>query len=230
MADNRRPLIGTPFAVATLFLWLIAPASQAAPITYGVASGNAAIRVLVGVSEIGSTTTSLVGGDVTIDVTAQSLDALNIVLGPNVPLALSSPYGGYDDITIETVSLTDGAGYTSTLLSSIGSTFQVLVGPLDVAGSWGATDSAAVNPPQSGVPISFGIPSLLSGVVVDGTVMMNGVTLTLLDGAEFGESDPLQIIADIQLELVPEPGTALLVGLGLAALSSSTRQQARRRD
>jgi hypothetical protein len=136
---------------------------------------------------------------------------------------LTSPYGGYDDITIETVSLSDAVGYVSTLLSSIGSTFQVLAGPLDVAGSWGATDSTATNPPQSGVPIAFAIPSLISAV--NGSVTMNGVTLALLDGTPFGESEPLQIIADIQVLFVPEPTTALLLGLSLAALAGSTKQR-----
>ena len=145
------------------------------------------------------------------------------MLGPNVPLALTSPYGGYDDITIETVSLTDAVGYTSTLLSSVGSTFQVLAGPLDVAGSWAATDSTATNPPQSGVPIGFAIPSLISAV--NGSVTMNSVTLALVDGTPFGESEPLQILADIQVVFVPEPTTALLLGLALAALAASPRRR-----
>ena len=223
VGESRSPRARrAPLALAAL-LWLVASVTHAAPVAYGVASGNAAIRVLVGASEIGSTATSLVGGSVTIDAVAQSLDALNIVLGPNVPLALTSPYGGYDDITIETVSLTDAVGYTSSLLSSVGSTFQVLAGPLDVAGSWAATDSTATNPPQSGVPIGFEIPSLLS--IVNGSVTMNGVTLALLDGTPFGESEPLQIVADIQIAFVPEPSAALLLGLSLAALSAGTRHR-----
>ena len=225
-ADEPRALRfrRAPLVVATL-LWLVASASHAAPVAHGVSSGNATIRVLVGASEIGSTATSLVAGSVTSDVAAQSLDALNIVLGPNIPLALTSPYGGYDDITIETVSLSDAAGYTSTLLSSVGSTFQVLAGPLDVVGSWGATDSTSTNPPASGVPIGFDALSVALLSVVNGSVTMNGVTLALLDGTPFGESEPLQIIADIQVVFVPEPTTALLLGLSLAALSASTRQR-----
>jgi ABC-type xylose transport system permease subunit len=76
------------------------------------------------------------------------------------------------------------------------------------------------------VPIAFGVPSLIS--IINGSLTMNGVTLVALDGAAFGESEALQVIADIQIAMVPEPGTALLLGLSLAALSAATREKKRR--
>ncbi len=197
--------------------------AHAVPITHPVVSGTAQIRVFVGATEIGSTNTTLLGGSVVIDHTAQSLDAVAITLGPNIPLSLSTPYGGYDNVVIENVSVSDGAGYTSTLLSSIGSTFQVSAGPLDVAGSWGATDSGGTNPPAANVPIGFSVPLLLA--IVNGSLEMNGVTLAAIDGTPFGETEPLQILADLQIALVPEPGTAVLFGFSLAALSAAARSK-----
>ena len=218
---------GYGFACAALALagalLITSTEARAVPVTHPMGSGTAQIRVFVGATEIGSTNTTLLGGSVVIDHTAQSVDAVAITLGPNIPLSLSTPYGGYDNVVIENVSLSDAAGYTSTLLSSIGTTFQVAAGPLDVAGSWGATDSGGTNPPAANVPIGFSVPTLLA--IVNGSLEMNGVTLAAIDGTPFGEPEPLQILADLQFVLAPEPGTAVLLGFSLATLSAAARSK-----
>jgi hypothetical protein len=151
-----------------------------------------------------------------------------LILAPNIALSLSAPYGGYDEITIEAASLTSDVGFGALVPPSLGSSsYTVLVGPLTVNGTWGAIDSTSTNPPQSGVPIAYAVPSLTAVTNAIPLLSIVGVTLHSLDGASFGEASDLTILANFTVNsvvVIPEPGTAMLLGLGLAVLAASRRR------
>ncbi|MCP4903661.1 MAG: PEP-CTERM sorting domain-containing protein [bacterium] len=212
---------------AALILSVAPAAAQAAPITYLVTDGSVALTVFTGTTAIGSSSSPTLSGTVTIDMANQSLDAVNILLAPNIGLSLTEPYGGYDEITIESASLTDAAGYSSTLTASDPGSFTVLGGPLGVSGTWGGTDSSSTNPPVGGIPIAYNVSSITAVVNSAPSIEINGVTLNALSGAGFGEAEDLTVLANIVvtgLIPIPEPSTGLLFSLGLGLLAARQRR------
>jgi hypothetical protein len=201
---------------------------SASPIAYFVTDGSVSISVFVGATLVGQTFSPSVSGSVTLDSVTHTMDALNLILDPDIALNLSAPYGGYDEIIIEAASLTSDVGFGALGTPSVGSSsYTVLVGPLTVNGSWGATDSTGTNPVQSGMPITYGVPSLTAAINSFPLVSIVGVTLNSLDGASYGEASDLTVLANFtvnSLVVIPEPGTAMLLGLGLAVLAGSRRR------
>ena len=66
---------------------------------------------------------------------------------PQSPFTLSSSYGGYDEIILESATLTPGAGYTTGGLQTSAFTYDVDGAPVAVNAVYSATDSNNVNPP-----------------------------------------------------------------------------------
>ena len=208
----------------------IASPAFSAPVPYLVTGGSAQVLVFVGGFLVGQTVSPGLSGTLTIDSAAQSLDDLNLSLDPNITLSLTSPYGGYDTINIESASITSDVGFSSSVLGSTPQSFTVSAGSLSVNGSWGASDSGGTNPPVSGVPISYPVP-LMTAVVTDVPLVNSTlVTLNALDGATFGEPNDLVVQASFAITavtVIPEPSTALLAGLGLVGLSLRARRNLR---
>ena len=71
---------------------------------YAINGGTAGLSVVVNGTEVGNTVSGSLTGNLTIDQSAQTIDEINVVLEPNIGLSLSSPYGGYDSIVIESAS------------------------------------------------------------------------------------------------------------------------------
>lgn len=221
--------LGFTLALLGLVLCMGTPRSaSAAPILYDVTGGSVSITVLVGGLVVGSTVSPGLSGSLTLDSAAQTMDSLNLVLDPNISLSLSSSYGGYNEITIEEASLTSDVGFGAIMPPSSGSSsYTVFVGPLTVNGAWGATDTSGTNPPASGVPITYPVPALSAVVNTSPLVSIVGVTLNALDGATYGEASDLTVLANFSVNsvvLIPEPGTALLVGSGLLILAARRRR------
>ena len=209
---------------------LLPTAAQAAPTMYAINGGTAGLSVVVNGTEVGNTVSGSLTGNLTIDQSAQTIDEINVVLEPNIGLSLSSPYGGYDSIVIESASIAGGLGYTSSQIASTGTSFTVLGGPLEVNGTYGATDSLGVSPSASGIPITYTMQSLTGVVTSTSSVAFNAFTLNALNGAGFGETDDLIIFATINitpssLTVIPEPSTALLVSMGLGLLADGSRRR-----
>jgi hypothetical protein len=229
-APKRSRKLGFTLALLGLVLCMGTPRSaSAAPILYDVTGGSVSITVLVGGLVVGSTVSPGLSGSLTLDSATQTMDSLNLVLDSNIALSLSSPYGGYDEITIEQASLTSDVGFGEILPPTSGgsSSYTVFVGPLTVNGSWGATDSSGTNPDASNVPITYPVPLLTAVVNSSPLVSIVGVTLNALDGASYGEASDLTVLANFSVNsvvLIPEPGTALLVGSGLLILAARGRR------
>jgi hypothetical protein len=210
-----------------------ASVARATPITYTVVAGTLNISVLVGGTQVGQANGVDLSGTFTVDAAAHSLDSLNLILDPNIALPLSVSYGGYDQVVIESASLTSAPapafGPTSPSVVTSPSSFTAFVGPVLVDGSWGATDASGTNPPASGQPISFSIPSMTAFLAPSPLLTLTGVNLNHLPGGTFGEAQDLVILGSFQVTAVPEPGSALLLGLGFVWLARSSARSASRR-
>ena len=212
---------------ATLVLWaalgLGASGAAAAPILYTVTSGSANVDVLVGGILVGQALNVGVTGNVTLDSAALTIDSVNLQLDPNVALSLSITYGGFDQVTIETASLTSDVGFGAVVpaVPVSASSFNTIVGALTVNGSWAGSHSSSGVAPVSNVPIVYPVPAM--SAVVSSTPLINiqSVTLNALNGAAFGEAQDLVVRAEFIVFAIPEPGTALLLGVGLFALAVS---------
>jgi hypothetical protein len=214
-------------ACALLASLLLASPSWAAPVPYLVTGGSVQVLVFVGGFLVGQTSSPGLSGNLTIDSASQSLDDINLVLDSNISLSLSSPYGGYDEITIESASITSDIGFSSTLLSNTPQSFTVSAGSLTVNGSWGAADSLGVNPTVSGLAISYAVPLMTAVITSVPLVNTTLVTLNALDGTSYGELFDLTVLASFAVTgvtIIPEPSTALLAGLGLALLAARARR------
>jgi len=234
----------SPFArvlASLIFCVALLPgAAQAASIQYAVTTGAVNISVVVAGTVIG-TSSGGVSGSLTIDHAAQSLDGLDLQLSPNILIVLSQSYGGFDLVNIENATIASGTPFSSTLLSSTPQSFSVLGTPLVVNASYGAADfnpgevSVAGVPIASAanVPINFSIPSI-TATIGTSSIAFTSFTLNSLNGVNFGETDDLTVLAQINIDPtnltptnltpIPEPSTALLMSLGLGLLAASRRR------
>ena len=208
------------WGIVLLFL-LSGSTASALSTEYLITGGRVEVSVSVGGTTVGSTLSSSLSGSFTTDAVARSLNNFSIVLEPDLVLNLSSPYGGYDSITIESARLSAGLGFSSTLLAATGDSYTVLALPLTVDGLWGGTATGGAQPAVSGQSITYSVPVMTAVLGSAPMVYVNAVTLNSLNGSAFGEAADLVITASIQVDsatVIPEPGTGLLLTSGLLIL------------
>ena len=229
---NKSPLARV-LASLIFCVALLPGAAQAASVQYAVATGVVNISVLVAGTVIG-TASGTVSGSLTIDQAAESLDGVDLQLSPNILIALSQSYGGFDLVNIENATIASDTPFSSTLLSSTPQSFSVLGTPLVVNGAYGAADlSPGVLGPVANVPINFSIPSI-TATIGTSSIAFTSFTLNSLNGQNFGEANDLTVLAQISVDPtnltptnltpIPEPSTALLMSLGLGLLAASRRR------
>jgi hypothetical protein len=199
---------------------MTAPAAQAISIVHPVSGGTVDIDVKLGGVVIGSSLGVLLTGDsVTVDTTALTLDAIRLEIAPTT-IFLSQSFGGYDVITVESAVLEGRLSFATVASAGVPNLFTAVAGPLTVVGSWGASDSNGINPDTNGNPIVFDVLSLIAIVNENPVVEIDQVTINSIDGTPFGEpGQHLTIVASYNV-LTPEPGTGLLVALGLVVMAS----------
>ena len=227
LKTNKSPLARV-LASLIFCVALIPGAAQAASVQYAVATGVVNISVLVAGTVIG-TASGTVSGSLTIDHAAQSLDGLDLQLSPNILIVLSQSYGGFDLVNIENATIASDTPFSSTLVSSTAQSFTVIGTPLVVNGAYGAADlNPGILGPVANVPISFAVPSITAAIGTS-SIAFTSFTLNSLNGADFGETDDLTVLAQINVDPtnltpIPEPSTALLMSLGLGLLAASRRR------
>jgi len=202
----------------SFFVLLTPSVVRAVPIVHSVSGGYVDIEVRLGGVVIGSSSgVALTGDSVTVDAAAMTLDGLRLEIAPTM-ISLSTPFGGYDEISVESAILEGDLSFAT--LSSIGvpSLFTAVAGPLTVTGSWGATDSSGTNPPTSGNAIIFPLVSVIGVVNVNPLVEINSVTINSIDGTPFGHPGEHLTIVGTYIVTTPEPHTGLLLAFGLIAM------------
>jgi hypothetical protein len=146
---------------------------------------------------------------------------------PQSAFSLSSPYGGYDDVVIESVTLTPGVGYATSGLSTGPFTFDVDGSPVQVDAVYSAMDSSGTNSPIMNAALPPFTTAFDGTVTTDlAVIQLNGITIGQIPGSwvPVPESSDLIVKGDITFfGVVPEPATGTLVGLGLLGVALARR-------
>jgi hypothetical protein len=201
------------------------PASAATE-TYNFFSGYIDVTSTAGTDLVLDERIDLDGDFVVFDDAAPSLVSFRFTAPTTPTLTLLTPYGGFDTLVIESLELTPGTAYASAGTQLTATTYSLNSGPIRVQSVYSASDSNNVNPPASNIALDFETATLSSTVDL-GIVMfeLTGLTIGVIDGTPFGETDPLIVKGDVTfVGVVPEPSTATMLGLGLAALAWRRRR------
>jgi len=210
---------------------LSATAALAAPITYNLDSGFAvvsAVRAGVGTTILAPVNLNLMSATIEFDPMTGQIFDFSLSIAPSGTLTVANPYGPYEEFSIDSAMVE--ADLTFSTLSSIPTgvdSWQILAGPLDITATYSATDLDGIAPNINMLPVPFVNPSPLLSATVSGGMLiieMQGLTLTDVDGAVFGETDDLNVKADVFFTaVIPEPSTGLLMMLGLVGFSLRRR-------
>ncbi len=210
----------------------LAGAAQAAPVYYQFTTGTAAITITKGATSLTPTAAvlSMNGIFAEFDQIAPALTNFQFTTTPNQAINLSQPYGGYDQIVVNSSLMSPGVGYTHfSALNLGGGNFSVAVYPVHVAGVYSASYSLGPPPPPANnIPIMFDNTSPLTATINlnAGSLTLLGITLAVIQlPPEFNEPIPLVVKADLTFQgmvpvPVPEPGLIGMVALGLVGLAA----------
>jgi hypothetical protein len=208
----------------------IAASASAAPILYQYTSGQATITVTAGASTLAIKTLNLNGIFAEFDEGAIALTGFNFQTAPDQWLVLSTVYGGFDQVWINSANVVPGAGYatvSSAVLPGVGH-YQVSVAPVVVNGVYTARNSitsATLGP----APISYTNVTPLNANIdlTAGTFTLQGVTLGIVPVP--GESLPVIVTANLTFQgaqqvPVPEAPSFALAALALGLLALARRR------
>jgi len=150
-------------ALGTMCLMLL-PGTAAAT-TFFFTPGTALVTATSGQSTVLSETLiPLSGAFVTFDATGDGqLVDFDITIPQTSVLGLDTPYGGYDEVVIESADLMPGVGFSNLFNTDVGGgVYTFLAGPIDIDGVYSASDSTARPPPTESTSPPAAALNLLS--------------------------------------------------------------------
>ena len=211
---------------------LSAASAQALPITYLFAGGQVTITATVGGNPVaGPKTVLLTGTSVILDEGLLQLTNVNLAMGSSGTVPISPNYLGFTSVNIDFATLTAALGTLSPFGPPSPQGYNYAIGPVAVAGQFDAVNVNPINT-LTNQPFGFSNPSASGQVYVDTGVQiaLDGITIGQIDPDGPGGAPPLVLKGDFLFEAtaapIPEPGTALLLGLGIAGVAARRRARA----
>jgi hypothetical protein len=211
-----------PRLVLAACLGLLPLSASALPVTYFFTSGSVTITATVSGGLVsGPVTVPLTGISVTVNEGALTLDSIQLSMGSSGSVAISPTYLGFTSINIDFATLTATGGTLTLVDAGPPAEYSYAISNVNVSGQF---DAVNLVPANSLTDAYFGFmnPSASGTVFVDtlnGTLDLDGITLGTLDPDGPGGAEPLVLKGDFFFSgEVPEPGVALLLGVGSSAL------------
>lgn len=210
-------------AATTLF----AASAQALPIAYLFTGGSVTITATVGGNPVaGPATIGLTGTVVRIDEGALVLNRIELATGSSGSIAIAPPYLGFTSINIDFANLLALNGTLSLFDPGPPNGYNYSINNVAVSGQFDATNVIPMNSINN-APFGFVNPAASGTLYVDTNValVLDGITIGSIDPDGPGGFDPLVLKGDFIFEgVVPEPGTAMLLALGLAGFAARGRR------
>lgn len=234
MPPTVRSLTRIRVAARAFALALLAAATPSAalalPVTYLFDSGAATVTVSAGGNTVGTALLQMDGVFVTFDDALPELVDFRFTTAPSGAIALTTPYGGYDEIQVISSALAPTGGYANTGTSHLGGgDYFVSVGPVQTSGVFSAHDTTGALPDIVEQAFSFTntTPLIASLSIANGTLELTGITIAILPAGEGG--DPLVLKADVTWSgavPVPEPSSIALALVGALIVGLAARRAA----
>ncbi len=203
-----------------------AAAAEATPFAYTYQSGSVTLTAtMLGSPVIAPVTLGLTGTHVTVDEGLLTLNSFLFSIGSSGLIPFLAPLGLYTGLNIDFASASASGGTLNLVDPGPPKEYGYFINNVTVAGQ---IDAVGGPPIINNQPFGFLNPSASGTIFINpggGNLELDGITIGSITVP--GAPAPIVIKGDFVFTGVPEPGTMLLVGSGLAGFAVLRRRDRR---